>query len=271
MSESHIDRASVRFYTAHATHSRHGLSAPHSTFVGHLGIARAPVPSGGEGVTIQTSRGALEPEDRLLPSLEHVHAFCALHGSPSPARAEILTPPRSHGHRFAAMSVYLLYPTLTATSPSHFILEAGMATGESTICYPPCTVGAWQTVEAGYRPTPFSTPQQVFRGTFDTDPDAKDEPGRLVVEAYRSPYAPTPALRVAVRYEADAAPAAHPLWLRILAGARISAVADAMGRPVTLAARWLLRVVAAFTSWVESPARLPASGAELEASRPSHP
>jgi hypothetical protein len=253
MSEHHLDAASFRLYTAHATHSRAGLSKPHSTFVGDLGVVRAPLPAGCEPARVRTPHGVLDPADRLLPTLEHVRAFCAMHGSPRPARVEILTPPRVRGHRFAAMAVYLLYPSADAPSPSHFVLEAGMATGEASICYPPCAVGSWQTVSAGYRPTPFSTAEQVFRGTFAMNEDAPDEPGTLIVEAYRAPTDRAPALRVSVRYQAAAAPAAHPLWLRVMAGARIGAVAEAARQPVTLAARWLLRLVAIFLPWIEAP------------------
>jgi hypothetical protein len=273
---THIDLtdADCRFYAAHAVHSRHGLSSPHSTFCGTLSIARVALPD--DEIGLRTSRGTLEVADRLLPTLAHVRAFSAMHGVPPPARVELLAPPRTHGHRFAAMSVYVLYPSAGATSPSHFILEAGMATGESAICYPPCSVGAWQTVPAGYRPTPFSTTQQVFRGTFETDPSAPDEPGRLVVEAYRSPEDTVPVLRVTVSYEAlsheaEHKPAAHPLWLRILAGARIHAVAEARRRPVALAARWLLALLAALLPWIEAPRRKPRPvlPAEVEPARVS--
>jgi hypothetical protein len=244
----------VRFYTARATHSREGLSQPCSSFVADLGVARAPLPQRAD-VAIRTSQGVLEPSDRLLPTLEHVRAFCASHGAPLPARVELLTPLRVQGHRFAAMAVYLLYPSDDATSPSHYVLEAGMATGEASICYPPCVVGAWQTVRAGYRPTPFSTTEQVFRGTFATDDDAPDEPGRLIVEAYRSSSDARPALTVSVVYERSASRAAHPLWLRLVAGARIGAVADATQRPIRLAARWLLRAIALFLPWTVAPER----------------
>lgn len=272
MTTHDIDR-DVRFYTAHATHSRAGLSQPSSTFAGHLGIVRAPLPDRGEGAAVvHTSRGTLEIGDRLLPTLDHVRAFCAMHGAPSPARVEVLAPPRVNGHRFAPMSVYLLYPSARADHPSHFVLEAGMATGESSICYPPCPVGSWQTVRAGYRPTPFSTREQLFRGTFETDPSDPDEPGRLVVEAYRAPTDSAPALRVTVQYEADAAAASHPLLLRVTAGIRLAAVAEAMGRPFALAARLLVRLAGSLLPWIDSPRaesrRLPAGA---DAVRVSHP
>ena len=115
--------------------------------------------------------------------------------------------------------------------------------------------GRLQTVDAGYRPTPFSTARQVFRGTFDVSADAPDEPGRLVVEAYRSPEDRTPSLRVQVAYtrDAEAAKGPHPLLSRWIAGARIGAIAGAIQAPLALALRVLLRGLGRLLPWIEAP------------------
>src|SRR5690606_8179595 len=48
-----------------------------------------------------------------------------------------------------------------------------------------------------------------------------------------------------------------PRRLRIVRGplarARISLLADCVGAPIAVAARWLLRLVAAFVPWIEAP------------------
>ena len=89
------------------------------------------------------------------------------------------------------------------------------------------------------------------------------EPARLVVEAYRDADDRTPAIRIVADYAACEGRGAHPLWLRVVAGARIAAVAEILRRPVQLDLRPLLRLLGRLVRWVAppSPPALPAPSA----------
>ncbi|MBZ0119332.1 MAG: hypothetical protein K8H88_20240 [Sandaracinaceae bacterium] len=250
------DDSEYRFYTGHATHSRTGLSKPYSAFIGHLPMVRVVLPQTGsrsDVPPIQTPMGVLMPTDRLLASVQVVQEVAQRARIVPPERVELITPPRYEGNRFGAIAVYLLYPQAQAVTPSHYILEAGLATGQPRMRYKPTPVGQWLSQQSGYQPTAFSQPWHTYRGLFTMKNAFPNEPEALIVEAYER-HPQSPYIRVTVEYGRDAAPTTlNPFFLTIQAAARISSIADALHMQVDLPMRPLLRFIGNFLHWVHPP------------------
>ncbi|MCB9597935.1 MAG: hypothetical protein H6719_34785 [Sandaracinaceae bacterium] len=207
-------------YTAHARPSRHVLDQPKQVFAGDLPVRRCALPDRADEAVHQSGVRPRDEVGRVFASVDDVRDFCADHDAPRPYRVDYLGPGRALRGRRAAMCVYLLYVDPTYAGPTHYVLEAAMASGEAKVCYPPCEVGRWQTVSAEERPTPFATRQRVFRGRFEARADAPDEPGRLSVEVFRRPGDQAPTLRIVVGYSSAASDPVRstrpPAWSRVL-------------------------------------------------------
>jgi len=239
-----------RYYLANATHSR--MAAPGSVFTGQLPVIRFQLPDQGTTQTlpvVSTPAGDLFPEDRLLPSVDVLWATYG--GDPllkfgRPERVEMIGPPRLSDARFAAISVYLCYARSADPAPSFFILEAGLATGQARMSYLGRTMGAVIVAQTQYKPTAFSQTWHYYQGTFTMDASAPDEPGWLKVKVCEGQPPTSQYLEVNVGYQKlDEPTMTNPFHLTIAAGARVQAIADALGVPSGLDQQWFLRLLAA--------------------------
>lgn len=75
--------------------------------------------------------------------------------------------------------------------------------------------------------------------------DAPSEPETLIVEGFRAEPPADPYIKVTVEYEKRAEPVmTNPLHLTLAAGARLTAIADALGTSIDLPLQWLMRIIA---------------------------
>jgi hypothetical protein len=144
-------------------------------------------------------------------------------------RAELITPVREAGSRFAAVALYLFY---SAGAVRGYAFEAGMATGRPMVLHSSSELGKPLVRLCGYRPTPFSDPLHWYYGTLDL---VGDEPRGFTIEIRQQKDERMPAH---FRLTATMAPArrpvagAPPLALTLHAALRVCAIADARGEQV---------------------------------------
>jgi hypothetical protein len=98
------ERGTLRYYRVHATHDR--AVPDYDPFTGHLGMVRVALPAD-KPHTVHTAIGDVVPEDHLLASIAEVERKYGAHIDGAIDRVDLITPPRLHGARFAAISVYL--------------------------------------------------------------------------------------------------------------------------------------------------------------------
>lgn len=237
-------------YQGLATHTR--SAAPGSMFTGHLPLVRFRLPDTGTTQTLETIHtraGDLVPVDRLNPSVDVLWATYRddpLLEFARPERVDMITPPRLHGARFGAISIYLCYAKQNDAAPSFYILEAGLATGQARMPFLARTMDSTIVAQTQYKPTTFSQPFHFYTGKLSMRGDAPGEPDVLSVKVYRRKPPADPYLDVSVVYQKRAAPLmTNPFWLTVTAGARVQAVADALGVPSGLDEAWFLRLLAA--------------------------
>jgi hypothetical protein len=244
-----VDQAAAGYYVGHATHAR--AAAPGSVFTGHLPLVRFQLPQRGTTQTLKpvhTPAGEVLPVDRLNPSIDvlwETYKNDPLLTFGRPERVDMITPPRLFGARFGAVSLYLCYAKASDVGPSFYILEAGLATGQPRIPFLGRTMQSEILAKTQYKPTTFSQPSHVYRGTLEMRADAPGEPQKLTVRIFeKGPPLDKQYLAVTVVYEKRATPLlTHPFLLTAEAGARVQAIADALGVPSGLDEKWFLRLI----------------------------
>jgi hypothetical protein len=169
----------VRYYKVHATHNR---EAPdYDPFTGHLGMVRVTLPRD-QARVIGTAVGDVEPRDHLLATVAEVEHKYGAKIDGEITHVDLVTPPRHHGGRFAAISVYLGFTTRSPTSPSFYVLEAGLATGQPKVLYFAPNFDTRLVSYSGYRPTPFSDVRHVYTARLTP---LGDSPLLLQIRAHR--------------------------------------------------------------------------------------
>lgn len=237
------------YYLGYGTHAR--VAAPHSLFTGELPLVRITLPSEGTSNTlpdIRTEGGVCLPQDRLFPSIDvfwSTYKDDPLLTFGRPERIDLITPPRLHGNRFGAIALYLCYGKATDTAPCFYALEAGLATGQPRIPFLGRAMDKVIVTQSNYRPTPFSAPSHWYEGRLTMKADEPGEPDELIVDVFRQKPPKDQYMRVTVRYEKRAEPVmTNPLFLTLAAGARLTAIADALDVPIDLPLSWLMRFIA---------------------------
>jgi hypothetical protein len=225
------------YYFAHATHTRHTSEGQHE-FTGDLPMVRITLPSLGPNYALDTTHaesidtaiGMVYPGDRLLLCLEDAQKYVDdQEAGTTLSRVDLITPARYAGSRFGAIAVYLLY---VGDKIAHYVLEAGMATGEPRVLYwgpdfkKPITRRSW------YAPTMWSKDAHYYVGSLKLTPDMQDI-DTLSVDVH--PEKPTKASKpyVSVRvsyakYAEGASPRVlSPALLTLEAACRVAAIAMA--------------------------------------------
>lgn len=223
------DEASAlpRYYIVNSRHHRHGAS----DFVGTVPMVRISVPLDGDSYRINTAIGDVLGSDHLLRNLKDLVAKAY-----PCERAELITPVRRDGVRFAAISVILAYEKFADTLPKYYVLEAGLAQGGARMSYISSSM-ATIIRRADYQPTQFASPSNFYRGDMAMN---GNEPAVLTIESFTSdprkdsnakPYITISATFVHVsRFDKRLDTA--PLQLYREAVIRVAAIAESLGQKV---------------------------------------
>jgi hypothetical protein len=191
-----------RYYKIASTHDREKPDYP--PFTGHLHMARVTLPKT-KVKSFSTAVGKVIPNDHLLGTIEEVSGkFGGLIAKPI-SRVDLITPARSGGARFGAVSMYLGYEG--GDLPSFYILEAGTATGTPKTLYLAPTLDHRIVDFSGYVPTPFASATHVYVGktTF-----AGDSPKLLEMTVHKDTSS-TPYMKLSVVFGETASAPFH-IW-----------------------------------------------------------
>lgn len=218
------DAPECRMYLALATHKR--VKEPFTEFVGRLPLVRVRLPET-EAKKHETPLGTVEPDDHFLNTVADVCDKVADPLGYHPERVDLITPPRSGGARFAAVASYLGYRDRDDASPSFYILEAGIATGEASVLFFGQTMDTVIEQRSSYLPTPFASPKNLYRGRQTV---RGDEPDEMWIHSYREGE-DEPYIEVDVTFEARANPGrVWPGALALQALVRLAVIGDALGQ-----------------------------------------
>jgi hypothetical protein len=155
-----IDPGAHSILRVRATHARR--TPVTSVFTGETYSIWVDLPHD-EPTAIDTPLGAVLPEDHLLPTVAAVRErFGDRIGRPF-ERVDLLTPART-STRFAPMALYFGYLRERDDKPAFVVYEPGDATGKPGALYLGETVEAVVDEQAGYQPTPLSSPEHWYTG-----------------------------------------------------------------------------------------------------------
>jgi hypothetical protein len=149
-----------RILSMRATHARRAPVTSVFTATTHSVWVRLPLD---EPVAFETEIGAVLPTDHLLPTVQAVRdRFGDRIGRPF-ERVDLLTPART-ATRFSPMSLYFGYLREDDDKPSFVIYEPGDATGNPGALYLGESLDTVIEEQAGYKPTPLSSPEHWYVG-----------------------------------------------------------------------------------------------------------
>lgn len=218
----------------HRTRSYDSTVNFESRFVGEAPMARVVLPATlpeGQAHIISTSIGDVDLiRDHIAGAVDKiVFGYGAKIGF-TPARVELITTVRHLGTRMAtSVGIYLIYKQAEDKAPVCYILESGMASGESKVLY----FGKdWETpikVPSNYNVTPFSSPDNVYEGRLFMSKDDPNEPAHLTINVF-TPGHTEPHFALSVDYERqlNITPiAGAKLFLE--AGMRMTLIGNALG------------------------------------------
>lgn len=212
------------YYVAHARHARY--DHPTHAFTGYLPLVRVRlVAKTVNAVTIKTAIGDVIPQDHLFASVSQIGFKYGDDIGFQPERVDLITPARHGGARFGAIAVYLGYKNANDAEPSFYVLEAGLATGESRMAFLSPDMDVIPPRKKWYKPTPFTTEDSYYTGSLEMN---GDEPDKLIVHAL-SPSL-TPEVEVVVTYEKTAPKPIWPALITAEAAARIGSIGVKRGQ-----------------------------------------
>lgn len=216
-----------RYYIVNSRHHRHGAS----DFVGTVPMVRISLPNDGDSYRLTTAIGDVLATDHLLRNRHDL-----VNKAYPCERAELITPVRREGVRFAAISVLLAYEKFGDTVPKYYVLEAGLAQGGARMSYIAPSMSAIVR-RSDYQPTQFASPNNFYRGDLGM---SGNEPTVLTIESFTAdprkdasakPYITISASFVRVS-RFDKRLDATPLRLYREAVVRVAAIAESLGQRV---------------------------------------
>lgn len=244
-----LDPDAHRVLSMRATHARRTPVTSVFTGVTHAVWVRLPRD---EPAAIETRLGDVLPEDHLLPTVAAVRKrFGERIGRPF-ERVDLLTPARQGAVRFSPMSLYFGYLQEQDCAPAFVIYEPGDALGKPGALYLAETIDTVVEEQAGYQPTPLSSPEHWYTGgvrmaTNGCDPDvlfmsaAKERGGE-------------PHFRLHVEYAAiDELPFSLPAADLVEAALRMLAVQKGVGSDQNLIERMVAETGLLALEWVDRP------------------
>jgi hypothetical protein len=156
--------------------------------------------------------------------------------NPSFQRVDLITPARHDLFRFAPVALFFAYETPTSPVPSFFIIESGYANGKPAVLYLGRTMTTKIVAKTGYKPTPFSNPDNTYTSTLTLQDShgplglGADEPDVLVIES-REQLDERPYITLTMKYTVEATPGQviFPGKQFIEAGIRVESISLGLG------------------------------------------
>ncbi len=264
---SEVDaKANFPLYLGVATHQRflqmNSDEPMQSKFDGLLPLVRVPLPSSfnpnnprDPNLSVKTQIGTVYfSRDHLVGSVDLV---AEKYGDPAylgyrPGRVELITPARQGGARFGAVAMYLIYRNSGDTTPSAYLLEAGMATGQASVLFFGKTMDTVIVQPSWYTPTPFSEVTNYFRGSLTV---VDNEPRQMMVDVLTNQNSPNPFVTVTLNFQTLKLldETKWPALLTLEAAMRVALIAQTMNIPNAVPFQDLLAELGKHLNWLITP------------------
>jgi hypothetical protein len=245
-------------YEMHATHLR--MQPIYSCFTGVVKAARVTLHETGR-LPIFTAYGGVYNVDHLLFTVGDVRAFVEAQqpGFPAFERVDLITPARKDFLRFAPVAIFLGYEKQHSPTPSFFILEAGLATGEPMVLYFAQTMDHVIEQHTGYVPTPFTKVDNWYRSTLSMSHGGA-EPDVLAIEGSTA-LTERPYIAITCQYAVldQAGSTIFPGSQTMEAGVRLATIATALDCTLDPIEAWAAKWGVDHYEWNIVPAAEPTS------------
>jgi hypothetical protein len=232
-----------------ATHARRTPVTSVFTGVTHAVWVRLPRD---EPAVIETRLGDVLPDDHLLPTVTAVRERFGQRIGRSFERVDLLTPARQGAVRFSPMSLYFGYLQEQDCAPAFVIYEPGDAIGKPGALYLAETLDTVVEEQAGYQPTPLSSPTNWYTGGVRMAANGCD-PDMLYMSASHQ-RGGEPHFRLHVEYTpVDELPFMLPAGDLVEAALRMLAVQKGVGCDQNLIERMVAETGLMALEWVDRP------------------
>ena len=236
-------------FTLRATHARR--TPVTSVFTGVTQTVRVRLPSAGP-LEIATAIGTVRGDDHLLDNVEAVRARFGRQLGRSFERVDLITSARSAAIRFAPMALYFGYAREHDPVPSFIVYEPGDAVGKPGALYLGETLATVIEEQAGYKPTPLSSPDHWYTGGIRMAANGRD-PAVLFMHAAVE-RGGEPHFRLHVEYEpAEQRSASLPASDLVEAALRMLAVEHGVGNHLGVIERLVAETGLALLPWIDRP------------------
>ena len=188
-----------------------------------------------------TVYGTVWAHDHIVFSLDEIREWLSQSHpdfNPSFERVDLITPARHDLFRFAPVALFFAYEKVNSPVPSFFIIESGYANGRPAVLYLGRTMDTTIVAKTGYKPTPFSSPDNIYTSTLTLQDT--DEPDVLVIES-REQLDERPYITLTMNYAVEATPGQviFPGKQFLEAGIRIESIKLGMGEELDELGRWV--------------------------------
>jgi hypothetical protein len=189
----------------------------------------------------RTPYGTVWAHDHIVFTVDEIRDWLAENHpdfKPSFQRVDLITPARHDLFRFAPVALFFAYETVTSPLPSFFIIESGYANGKPAVLYLGRTMTTTIVDRTGYKPTPFSNPDNIYSSTLTLQDT--DEPDVLVIES-REQLDERPYITLTMNYTVEAAPGQviFPGTQFLEAGIRVSSISLGLGEELGELEKWV--------------------------------
>jgi hypothetical protein len=195
-----------------------------------------------------TVYGTVWAHDHIVFTIDEIRGWLSQNYrdfNPTFERVDLITPARYDLFRFAPVALFFAYEKVTSPVPSFFIIESGYANGRPAVLYLGRTMTTTVVARTGYKPTPFSNPDNIYTSTLTLQdspaaPRRRDEPHVLVIESREEPNE-RPYITLTMNYAVEAKPGQviFPGKQFLEAGIRVESIALGMGEELDELQRWI--------------------------------
>jgi hypothetical protein len=188
-----------------------------------------------------TPYGTVWAHDHIVFTIDEIRDWLRTNHpdfNPSFQRVDLITPARHDLFRFAPVALFFAYETVTSPTPSFFIIESGYANGKPAVLYLGRTMTTTVVAKTGYKPTPFSNPDNIYTSTLTLQDT--DQPDVLVIES-REQADERPYITLTMNYTVEAKPGQviFPGKQFAEAGIRIESISLGMGEELDELQKWI--------------------------------
>jgi hypothetical protein len=198
-----------------------------------------------------TVYGTVWAHDHIVFTLDEIRTWLSENYpdfNPTFQRVDLITPARHDLFRFAPVALFFAYETRTSTVPSFFIIESGYANGKPAVLYLGRTMTTTVVAKTGYKPTPFSNPDNIYSSTLTLQDT--DEPDVLVIES-REQLDERPYITLTMKYTVEATPGKviFPGKQFLEAGIRVESISLGMGEELDDLQKWIAEFGLKWLQW----------------------